>query len=173
MTYFTSESFTEGIPESLMLFDLPQTQVAVDNVYYHEVRPSSQVSENTPIEFRISVQNSMDYLDLKGTQLHVKLKVCKPDGTDITSKKVGPVNMFLQALFSTTEVTLQNKTIITCNYNPYVAMIQTLLDYDSTATSSQLRSQLFIKDDSDHPEDCGAEGRNNGLFLRQQYYRQF
>ncbi|KAH3795133.1 hypothetical protein DPMN_148680 [Dreissena polymorpha] len=54
MSYLLSNSLSEGIPESLQLFDLPPTQVAVDNVYYQEVRPSSQVSENTPIEFRIS-----------------------------------------------------------------------------------------------------------------------
>lgn len=45
MSYFNEEGFSEGIPESLMLFDLPPTQEAVDNVYYHEIRPTSQVSE--------------------------------------------------------------------------------------------------------------------------------
>ena len=169
MAYFTPESFVEGVPENLMLFDLPPTQVAVDNIYYQEVRPISQVSENTPIEFRISGQNSMDYLDLNGTQLHVTLKVSNYDGTNITSKKVGPANLFLQALFSSTEVSIQNKAIITCNYNPYVAMINTLLNCDSTTNDAQLNSQLFIKDDNDFPGDCDAEGRNNGLFLRQSY----
>ena len=169
MSYFSQDSFSEGVPDNLFLFDLPPTQVAVNDVYYQEVRPLSQISEETPIEFRISGQNAMDYLDLKGTQIYVKLKVKKPNGTNITSKKVGPVNLFLQSLFSTTEVTLQNKAIITCNYNPYIAMIQTLLSYGQDATKSQLLSQLFIKDDNDHPEDCDAAGANNGLFLRHQF----
>lgn len=168
MSYFTQEGFSEGVPENLMLFDLPPTQVAVNDIYYQEVRALSQVSDDSPIEFRISGQNSMDYLDLKGTQLHVKLKVTNANGTDITSKKVGPVNLFLQALFSATEVTLQNKAIITCNYNPYRAMIHTLMYYGHDAASSQLLSQLFIKDDNDHPEDCDAEGGNNGLYMRHQ-----
>ena len=101
----------------------------VNDIYYHEIRPLSQVSGETPIEFRISGQNAMDYLDLKGTQIYVKLKVVNPNGSDITSAKVGPVNLFLQSLFSTTEVTLQNKIIMTCNYNPYHAMIHALLHY--------------------------------------------
>ena len=111
----------------------------------------------------------MDYLDLKGTQLCVKLKITNPDGSNLTTKKVAPVNMLLQALFSTTEVTLQNKAIISSNYNPYIAMIQTLLSNGQDATKSQLLSQLFIKDDNDHPEDCDPEGANNGLYMRQKY----
>lgn len=169
MSYFTQDGFTEGVPDELLLFDLPPTQVAVNDVYYQEIRPLSQVSYDTPIEFQISGQNSMDYLDLRGTQLCVKVKITNSDGSDLVSKKVGPVNLFLQALFSGTEVTLQNKAVISSTYNPYIAMIQTLLNHGQDATSSQLSSQLFIKDDNDHPEDCSAEGANNGLFLRAKY----
>jgi hypothetical protein len=169
MSYFSKDGFSEGIPEKLALFDLPPTQVAVNDIYYQEIRPLSQVADDTPIEFQISGQNSMDYLDLKGTQIYVKLKVTNPNGTGITSKKVGPVNLFLQALFSTTEVTLQNKAVITCSYNPYNAMIQTLLYYGSEASSSQLLSQLFIKDNNTHPEDADAGGGNSGLYARSKY----
>ena len=94
MSFFTQDSFTEGIPDDLSMLDLPPTQVAVNDVYYQEVRPVSQVSEDTPIEFRISGQNAMNYLDLKGTQIYVKLKVINRNGTNITSNKVGPVNLF-------------------------------------------------------------------------------
>lgn len=171
MSIFNKEEFTEGVPSELSLFDLPPTQTAVSDIYYHEIRPLSQLSGDGPIEFRISGQNSLDYLDLAGSQLYVKLKVKKADGTDLVkgTDKVGPVNLFLQALFSTTEVTLQNKAIITCNYNPYRAMIQTLLNYGQDAKSSQLLSQLYIKDDNDHPEDRDPSGANNGLFLRAKY----
>ena len=128
MSYFTKDGFSEGVPNELLLFDLPPTQVAVNDVHYQEIRPISQVSDDTPIEFQISGQNSMDYLDLKDTQLCVKLKVTNPDGSNLKSgEKVGPVNLFLQALFSIIEVTLQNKAVISSNYNPYIAMFNTLL----------------------------------------------
>lgn len=58
----------------------------------------------------------MDYIDLKNSQVYVKLKVKKADGTaltDIQVEKVGPVDMFQQALFSMIEVTLQNKATFT------------------------------------------------------------
>jgi hypothetical protein len=167
MSVFNVDSFHEGMPSELALFDLPPTQVAISDVYHQEIRPLSQVSGDSPIEFQISGQNSMDYLDLKDSQLYVKVKVKKADGSDmLATEKTGPVNLFLQALFSTTEVTLQNKSTITCNYNPYRSMIQTLLNFGQDAKSSQLTTQLFIKDDHDHPEDTDPAGDNEGLFKR-------
>ena len=101
----------------------------------------------------------------------MKLTVTKTDGSDlISSDKVGPVNLFfLKALFSTTEVTLQNKVIITCNYNPYKAMIKTLLNFGEDAKKTHLRSQLFIKDTSGHINDTDPPGANTGLFQRARY----
>lgn len=57
----------------------------------------------------------MDYLDMNWTQLHVKLSVKTSQNAALTAEKVWPVNLFLQALFSSTEVTLQNKATITTN----------------------------------------------------------
>ena len=48
-------------------------------------------------------------------------------------------------------------------------MIHTFLHYGQDATSSQLLTQLFIKDDNDHPEDVDASGANNGLFQRHRF----
>ena len=173
MSVLNSDAFHEGIPESLQLFDVPKTQVAVSDVIYQEIRPTSQVSDGSPIEFRINSSNSMDYIDLKGSQLYVKLKVLKGDGSDLgASEKVGPVNLFLQSLFSSSEVTLQNKTSVTCNNNPYTAIIKTLLNLDQSTKLSQTTSQLFKMDDSDHPEDPDPAGANNGLFERSHYIAQ-
>ncbi|MES9880032.1 MAG: hypothetical protein ABW185_04040 [Sedimenticola sp.] len=150
MSKLNTENFHEGVPSELALFDLPPTQVGVTDVYYEEVRPISQVTGDSPIEFRVSGQNSMDYIDLKGSQLYVKLKVLKADGSIMPAiEKTAPANLFLQALFSSTEVSLQNKATITCNYNPYRAMIDTLLNYGSDAKSSQIQSQLWRMDDVD------------------------
>ena len=170
MSIVNKEEFAEGMPSELSLFDLPPTQTAVSEIYTQEIRPISQLGGDGPIEFRISGQNSLDYLDLANSQLYVKLKVKKADGSNLgATEKVGPTNLFLQALFSSTEVTLQNKAIITCNYNPYRAMIETLLNFGGDAKKSQLLSQLFIKDDNDHPEDTDPGGANSGLYARSKY----
>ena len=170
MSVLNKEEFKEGMPSQLSLFTLPPYQTAINEVYFHEIRPMSQLAGDGPIEFRINSQNSIDYIDLANSQLYVKLKVRKTDGSDLAgTDKVGPVNLFLQSLFSTTEVTLQNKATITCNYNPYKAMIKTLLDYGQDAKSTQLSTQLFIKDDNDHPEDNDPAGGNQGLYHRAKY----
>lgn len=166
MSVFNPESFHEGLVSELALFDLPSTQTSVTDVYYEEIRPISQVSDDvSPIEFRISGQNSMDYLDMKGTQLYVKLKVKTATNADLVSEKVGPINLFLQALFSSTEVTLQNKATITANYNPYRAYIQTILNYGQDA-NSQLQSQLFYMDTAGSYATTNPAGANKGLFER-------
>ena len=167
MSVFNEENFKEGLVSELALFDLPSTQTSVTDIYYDEIRPMSQASGDSPFEFEISGHNSMDYLDLKNSQIYVRLKVEKADGIALVkTDKVGPANLFLQALFSTTEVTLQNKATITCNYNPYRAYITTLLKYGTDAVTSQLDTQLFIRDDADSPGVSDPTGSNNELFQR-------
>jgi hypothetical protein len=151
MSTFNEEQFKEGLVSELALFDLPSTQTSVSEVRFEEVRPLSAISGDSPFEFRISGQNSMEYLDLKNSQIYVKLKVEKADGSALAGEKVGPANLFLQTLFSATEVTLQNKASITCNYNPYRAYIQTLLNYGEDAQSSQMGTQGWLMDDADSP----------------------
>ena len=170
MSVLSREGFHEGIPAELTLFDLPPTLTALQDAYFAEIRPLSQISNDVPLEFRIAASNTLDYLDLSGSQLYVKLKVTKSDGTDLdSSSKVGPVNLFLQSLFSTVEVTLQNKVTLTCTNNPYRPMIQTLLNYGYDADTSQLTTQLFIKDDTDSMNDCDTAGGNDALVDRATY----
>ena len=96
------------------------------------------MSDDSSFAFLIHSQNSSDYCDLKNSQIYVKLKVEKLDGSALTTEPVGPANLFLQTLFSTSEVTLQNKASLTCNYNPYREYIHTLLNYGQDALSSQV-----------------------------------
>ena len=139
MSVFNEAEFKEGLVSELSVFDLPSTQISVTDGYYNEIRPLSQVSDVSPVEFKISGQNSMDYVDLKNSQIYVRLKVEKTDGTAIMKReKVGLANLFLQALFSSTEVTLQNKATMNCNYNLYRAYIHTMLNYGTEAVKSQI-----------------------------------
>ncbi|MES9883689.1 MAG: hypothetical protein ABW185_22790 [Sedimenticola sp.] len=167
MAKLSSEGFSEAMPAELSLFDLPPTQVAVSDATFQEIRPLSQLSGDVPIEFRISAANSLDYLDLNGSMLYVKLKLTKSDGSNLeVTDKVGPVNLFLQSLFQTTEVTLQNKITSICNHNPYIAMIQSLLKNGEDCNLSQMKTQLFVKDDNDAIDDPDIGGSNGGLANR-------
>lgn len=166
MSVFNEEEFKEGLVSELELFDLPGTQTSVNEIYNEEIRPLAAVSGDGPYEFRINGQHSTDYLDLKNCQLYVRLKVQKADGSDLTTEPVGPANLFLQSLFASTEVTLQNKASISNNYNPYRAYIHTLLNYGQDALTSQVQTQGWFMDDSDSPGVSDPAGTNNGLFER-------
>ena len=169
MSIFNEEEFKEGLVSELELFDLPGTQTSVNEVYNEEIRPLSAISGDGPYEFRINAQHSTDYLDLKNCQLCVRLKVHKADGSDLTTEHVSATNLFLQSLFSATEVTLQNKASISNNYNPYRAYIHTLLHYGQDALVSQVQTQGWTMDDADSPGVTDPTGSNNGVFERSKW----
>lgn len=95
----------------MTLFDLPPTQTAVSETFFQELHPL--IGNDAPLEFHIASTNNLDYLDLSGSQLYVKLREVKADGAALVeSDKVGPVNLFLHSLFFAVEITLQSKVII-------------------------------------------------------------
>lgn len=105
--------FREAQPSELPLFDLPPTQTAVENIYYQDVLPISQITSDSPVEFVLSGQNGMELLDVQNTVLYAKAKIVKADSTDIAlTEDVGPVNLFLQSLFQQLDVSLNGKTVV-------------------------------------------------------------
>lgn len=89
------EDFQEAQPSQLSLFSLPPSQTAIEKVYYQEVRSTSHINGSAPIEFIITGQNGMEFLDLKRSKLYIKVKIVQSDGKmlDATTLKVSPVNL--------------------------------------------------------------------------------
>jgi len=77
------EFFREAQPSELAVFDLPPTQTAIENTYYQDVLPISQITSDSPVEFVISGQNGLELLDLQNCLIYVKAKITKGDGTSI------------------------------------------------------------------------------------------
>lgn len=172
MAALTTEGFHEAQPSGLDLFSLPPTQTAVSNMYYDEQRSTSQLTGNAPIEFTIAAQNSLEYVDLKRSKLYLRVRIKHANGSFLKATEyVGPVNLFLQSLFSQVDVTIQNKLVTsTTTHYPYKSMIQTLLSYGSDAKKSQLTTQLWIKDKTGHYDDCDVKnGTNASLYNRSLY----
>jgi hypothetical protein len=168
MSVLSQEAFREAMPSQLSLFDIPPTQTAVENIYFQDVRPISQISGSSPIEFQLSAQNGMDYIDLKRSRIYVKLKVMNGSSVLTSDDVVGPVNLLLLSLFSQVDVSMQNKPINSSGaHYPYLSMLNTLINYGSDAKSSQLTSQLWKNDTSGEFDDANAtSGRNSGLLKR-------
>ena len=99
----------------------------------------------------------------------MKAKITKANGADLdVDEQVGPVNLWMHALFSQVEVFLNNKLVIpSSTAYPYRAYIETILNFSKGTKSSQLTSALFYKDkaremDSVNPV-ANANAVNTGL----------
>ena len=129
------------------MFSIPSTQTSISKGQWIEYHPLSNITDTGPIEFNVSGSGE-EYLDLARTQLYVKAKITKPNGTNLDpDTQVGPVNLFLHSLFSQVDVSLNERLISpSTNTYPYRAMLETLLNYGEEAKTSQLSMSLFYKD---------------------------
>lgn len=146
MSFLLKDS-PECAKSELNLFTLPPTQTVIEKGHWVQFHPIANVSDGGPIEFLISGTGE-DYLDLSETRLHVKAKILKSDGKAITNEsKIGPVNLFLQSLFSQVDVSL-NERVVSSSNNTYAyrAYIETLLNHGYDSKTSQLTSELYYKD---------------------------
>lgn len=173
MATFNKEYFHEVIPNQLDIFNLPGTQTAIQRTYYQDVLPISQLTGKGTIEFYISGNNGMEYLDLKNTQIHIKVRIKKLDGSNLPSNEyVGPVNSLLSSLFNQVDVSINGRIITpSTSYYQYKAYIQNLLKYGNDTKTSQLTTQLWKKDTSGHLDDNDVHsGQNTALFERSSYF---
>lgn len=174
MSVLTDKDFQEALPSSLDLFEIPPYQTSVSSYYYDEVRPLSVITDSSPVEFLIT-NNGSDYLDLKRSRLHVKLKIVHEDGTSLKEQeKIGPVNLLLHSLWGQVAVYLQGQLLSSSNGGyPYKSMMRTMLDYGEDVKRSLLTSQLFYADtgDSTTEYDSGDpyKGGNDGFIMRSVY----
>ena len=145
---FVHHESQECTKSELDLFTIPATQTSITKGQWIEYHPLSNITDTGPIEFNVSGTGEEYLVDLAKTQLFVKAKIAKTNGTALDAEtKVGPVNLFLHSLFSQVDVSLNERPISpSTNTYPYRAMIETLFNYGGDAKSSQLSMAMFYKD---------------------------
>ena len=99
----------ECTKSELHLFTIPATQTPISKAQLIEYHPFSKITDSGQIKFYVS-ETGDEYLDLARTQLFVKAKITKANGTAIDTQ-VGPVNLFLHFLFSPVDVSLNERSI--------------------------------------------------------------
>ena len=99
----------ECMNSALQLFTVPATQTSEEHGRWHDANPLSKITETGPIEF--STDGSSEFLDLAESWIYVKAKDVGEDGSVVTDKKVTPVNLFLQSMFSQVDVALNGKLV--------------------------------------------------------------
>ncbi|KAL9961204.1 hypothetical protein ACROYT_G030105 [Oculina patagonica] len=103
---FVHHESQECTKSELDLFTIPATQTSITKGQWIEYHPLTNITDSGPIEFNVSGTGE-EYLDLAKTQLFVKAKITKANGTALDAEtKVGPVNLFLHSLFSQVDVSL-------------------------------------------------------------------
>lgn len=145
--------------ENLELFQVPPTNVAIEESKWMEYYPISSTleSDTAPIEFDIQGQGD-EYVDLSQTYLQVICKFTKADGSNLTGDNSDstPVNNILHSLFTEIDVTLNGKIISpgTDTY-PYKAYLEKLLSYRPETLATQMKAcSLWEKDTAGHMDDC-------------------
>ena len=107
----------------------------------------SSIAASDTIKF-LCVANLDVYTDLANSYLHVKAKITNADGSNLAgTAQVGPVNLWMHALFSQVEVYLNNKLVTPSSTSyPYRAYMETVLNFSKDAKASHLTSVVFYKD---------------------------
>ena len=130
----------------LDLFSVPPTQVEMEKGLWEDIDPITSIAASDTIEF-LCAANSGVYTDLASSYLHVKAKITAADGANLGADvQVGPVNLWLHALFSQVEVFLNNKLVTpSSTAYPYRAYIETILNFSKDAKDSHLNLLCSIK----------------------------
>ena len=141
--HYESQECTKS---ELDLFTIPATQTSIAKGQWIEFHPLSNITDTGPVKFNVSGTGE-EYLDLAKTQLLVKAKITKENGTALDAEtKVGPMNLFLHFLFSQVDVSLNERLIsASTNTYPYRAMIETLFNYGETRNQVNYLWPCFTK----------------------------
>lgn len=165
MAFLSEINTSVAEPSELSLFSDPPNQVAVQKIYFSEIRPiSSFDGETAPLEFAVPGGGN-EYIDLRRSRLYLKAKITKADGTALTpTEKTGIVNLPLQSLFSQIDVYMNGKCVSqNANNYPWKAYLKVLLSNGPSASQSQLQTQLYYPDKEALDDADAATGRNQGL----------
>ena len=178
MSHHRFEDSSPAVPKNLALFHLPTTQIGVEKIQWVNYRPVSQ-SDEGPIEFVVSGAGRQ-YVDLENTQLFIKAKIVKPDGTSLPSilkdetaqatpenmnpeAFASPANLWLHTLFGQIDLLMQQKVVQTCSLYPYKSYIETLIyPYDACLGESE----MYYKDAFIAMDETKVMGENDGLNRR-------
>lgn len=171
---FLSDTMRDvGIASEINIFATAPNQVSIQKIYYNHFRPISALStDDAPIEFSIPAQGA-DYIDLKRSRLYMKCKIVSADGTALAADdKTGIINMPLQAMFSSINTEMNQKSVSFSSSNYALkSYLKVLLSSGKDTTESQLTTQLIYYDDPDFDDD-GSTGNNRGLTQRWAYTKQ-
>ena len=166
---------SSAVKSQLNLFDLPPTQVAVENTTWREIQLRNACNSQGPYEFHIAPDPQM--LNLSRNYLVLEAKITKEDGSNLVHAQgannldplVGPIQMIGKTFIKQVKMTLNGVEVFDSGDKyAYRAFLETELNYGSDAKSSHLNACIYSKD---IPYDQIDTDQNTGLQTRASFYR--
>ena len=147
-------------------------QRQIEEATYEKILP--KVHNDSVHEFEI--ENAEHYIELNKTEVEVKLRIKKADGTNLAAAdNVGLINYPIASLFKDVEITLNDQTITSGSSN-YAdrAIMEVLLTYNKDAVNSWLQAGGFEYDTAGKMDEAnpGAADGNAGLKKRAKHTKE-
>jgi len=135
--------------------------------YSVPIRPLGSLdNESGQFTFIIEPQGT-SYLQIDGVDIYLRLKIVRPDGTNmVAADVVAPVNNLFGALWEKIDIMFNDTTSIgqSAEYTDLKSILETILSYGGDARDNQLPSRMFYPDTpgqiNNHSIDRGADNNN-------------
>ena len=174
MAKLIDEMSSTAIKSQLNLFDLPPTQVVIENTSWREIQLRNACNSQGPYEFYVSPDPQM--LNLTKNYLFLEMKITKEDGGDLIhtvgaanlDPLVGPINLIGKTFIKQVKVSLNGVEVFDSGDKyAYRAYLETELNYGSDAKVSHLQAAVYNRDT---PYEQIDSDQNTGFTTRAGYF---
>ncbi len=175
MTKIIDSLSMPGTKSELNLFDVPPTQVVVENCRWNEINLRNACTNTGPYEFHIGP--NPQYLHLAKNYLFIELRIVKANGNALihtagdanVDPLVGPINAIGKTFIKQVKLTLNGVEVFDSGDKyAYRAFMETELNYGYDARYSHLQSSMYSQDT---PHDHVDDAANTGLQSRATPFR--
>lgn len=161
----------------LDLFQVPPTQVAVEQSRWKEVHLQNPCTNEGPYTFHISPDPQM--IHLAKNYLFMQFRVVRGNNAALVvpvpvpvvgeADRVGPINLLAKTFFRQIKLYLNGTEVFDSGTNyAYRAFLETELNYGTDAKASQLKAALYYKDE---PHDHLNDDNNIGWRKRRDVFQ--
>ena len=163
-----------GTKTELNLFDMPPTQVAVENCRWKEINLRNACTNDGPYEFHIGPDPQ--YLHLAKNYLLIRIKITKEDGNNLihvaanplVDPLIGPINLIGKTFIQQVKLMLNGTEVFDSGDKyAYRAFLETELNYGYDSRSSHLQAPMY---EQDRPSDNIDADANAGLVARAEHF---
>ena len=164
-----------AIKSELNLFNVPPTQVVVENSSWREIQLRNSCNNQGPYDFYLAPDPQM--LNLTKNYLLMEIKITKEDDTALIhtvgaaneDPLVGPINMIAKTFIKQVKLSLNGVEVFDSGDKyAYRAYLETELNYGLDAKASHLQASIYSRDT---PSASIDTAQNTGLTARATYFR--